>query len=387
MTELNVEGLPSGEWIERTESLGEEKGEIKYKVRMERQESNRLEKAAAVQTELEQEQAAEAEAAKAEAENGAGTICSIVVLSASNLPNTERGFLRRFGDCSDPYVYITAGDKHCRTATIDNCLNPVWNSQQLSLTLGENNIVTFEVFDYDALTFDDKLGEAQVQCGDLAFGEWQDLSLSLGDAGATLDIKLRLEKQAQGRLAKADERVAELGTTTDEAVAAAKDGAVQGAGHVVYAQVRSGHGLKEMESRLARMMGNTSDPYVKVILGEKMNMTDIIKNTREPVWEEDVFKFETNDSSEMIRFEVFDSDFLTKDDPMGAAMLEIGSIPAGEWTEQRLALGTGCGELAVKLRREDQPSHRVEKAAILRNDAWTAQQELREQRRQESKGR
>ncbi|KAK9091590.1 hypothetical protein Sjap_024767 [Stephania japonica] len=63
---------------------------------------------------------------------------------------------------SDPYVVITLGKQKLKTHRVENNLNPEWN-EELTLCIEDPCIpVKLEVYDYDTLTFDDNMGEAEI---------------------------------------------------------------------------------------------------------------------------------------------------------------------------------------------------------------------------------
>merc|ERR1719221_371263 len=89
---------------------------------------------------------------------------SVRIIAAYDLVNTDSGI---FGDVSDPYVTIRLGsqdDKQKkRTATINNNLNPVWNTTPFLFPVSqENDSLQLEVYDEDMLTSDDFLGRLTI---------------------------------------------------------------------------------------------------------------------------------------------------------------------------------------------------------------------------------
>ncbi|XP_020273751.1 probable ADP-ribosylation factor GTPase-activating protein AGD11 isoform X1 [Asparagus officinalis] len=63
---------------------------------------------------------------------------------------------------SDPYVIITLGHQSVRTEVIKSSLNPVWN-EMLMLSIPEPvPPLKLQVYDKDTFTFDDRMGEAEI---------------------------------------------------------------------------------------------------------------------------------------------------------------------------------------------------------------------------------
>merc|ERR1719272_446498 len=68
-----------------------------------------------------------------------------------------------FGDVSDPYVKVNLGDVEKRTNTINNDLNPRWNSHPLLFDVtSRNQVLKLSVWDEDTLTADDPLGKMEI---------------------------------------------------------------------------------------------------------------------------------------------------------------------------------------------------------------------------------
>jgi len=101
-----------------------------------------------------------------------GTL-SVRIIAAYDLVNTDSGIL---GDVSDPYVTLRLGSQsekiRKRTATINNNLNPVWNTQPFLLPLQhEDDTLYLEVWDEDMMTSDDFLGRIVIPLYRIVMGE------------------------------------------------------------------------------------------------------------------------------------------------------------------------------------------------------------------------
>ncbi|KAK1682326.1 hypothetical protein QYE76_043174 [Lolium multiflorum] len=73
---------------------------------------------------------------------------------------------------------------------------------------------------------------------------------------------------------------------------------------------------------LVKRDADGSDPYVVVHLENQNLKTSVIKNTVNPVWNEELTLAVTNPATP-IKIEVFDKDKLSKDDPMGDAQVDL----------------------------------------------------------------
>lgn len=96
----------------------------------------------------------------ASSELAAGGVLSVVVRCAYGLVNKDTGM---YGDVSDPYVTVRlesqAEHLRKRTHTVQNNLNPVWNTQPFLLPLqNEDDTLIFEVWDENMLSEPEFLG-------------------------------------------------------------------------------------------------------------------------------------------------------------------------------------------------------------------------------------
>jgi len=364
--QVDVASLRAGEWLDRKESLGAGNGDIELRLRLERQQASRVDRADRMRTELGQKLEEERRAAVAGAEKGAGDILTVTVLGATGLRNTDRGLFRRSGDASDPYAVVSVGSQKLRTTTIDNCLDPVWDSDKFSFTLSDDRSLRVQVFDADLLTSDELLGEALVDVKTLAVGEWVLVKSSLGPGNGEIELKVRLEKQAKQRLDKAQKVQEQLVAEQAEQLKLAKAKAAQGAGDVLTVAVISATGLRNTDRGLFRRFGDCSDPYVLVSAGKQKLWTPTINNNLDPVWDAQWFTLTLGKADTTLNLEVFDSDFLTSDELLGKVQVDVASLRAGEWLDRKESLGAGNGEIEFRLRLEKQPAARVSKADEVR---------------------
>lgn len=120
---------------------------------------------------------------------------------------------------------------------------------------------------------------------------------------------------------------------------------------MVHVELISGH-------RLAiRDRSGTSDPYVKIRLGNQRHKTRVISRDLNPVWNES-FSFTINTLDEPLIFKVYDHDWGTLDDFMGRAVIELESLATTQ-EEQELQVDLEdrsskeeLGYLMIKLKIE-----------------------------------
>lgn len=71
--------------------------------------------------------------------------------------------------------------------------------------------------------------------------------------------------------------------------------------------------------------GGTSDPYVRIKIGDKVFKTHVISATCDPEFHV-TFEFFDVPISEMMHFSVFDRDFASKDDPLGTLEISVRQL-------------------------------------------------------------
>mmetsp|Transcript_52102 Transcript_52102/g.121557 ORF Transcript_52102/g.121557 Transcript_52102/m.121557 type:complete len:109 (-) Transcript_52102:77-403(-) len=98
-------------------------------------------------------------------------------------------------------------------------------------------------------------------------------------------------------------------------------------------------------NRDSGILGDVSDPYVVVKLGQQEFLTPVINNDLNPVWKVDN-KFTLQVSKErLLELEVKNSNFVV-DDSLGRTSLDFRSLPANAWHKRRDLLKDGeQGEL------------------------------------------
>jgi len=119
------------------------------------------------------------------------------VIGASNLRNMDTGVL---GDVSDPFAVAKLGSLEFKTATINNDLNPVWNSDSFEFSIPtEDAKLHLEVFNSNWVSSHDTLGTAEIDLDDFELGATQTLTKVLdegakkqADKEASIEIELEV---------------------------------------------------------------------------------------------------------------------------------------------------------------------------------------------------
>jgi len=103
------------------------------------------------------------------------------VNSAYNLRNTDTGL---FGDKSDPYVVVRVGRQEKKTQTINNDLNPVWNSEVFSFSILEQDRLLELIVMNSNMMKDDCIGKLGIDLNRLESGPWHQKRERLQDANS-----------------------------------------------------------------------------------------------------------------------------------------------------------------------------------------------------------
>lgn len=91
----------------------------------------------------------------------------------------------------------------------------------------------------------------------------------------------------------------------------------------------------EARDLVAKDIGGTSDPYVKLNYNSRSYKSHTIFKTTNPIWG-DTFVFSENSSliSKKIRGEIWDKDFTSADDREGFFFLDLNLASEGEITDR-----------------------------------------------------
>lgn len=93
------------------------------------------------------------------------------------------------------------------------------------------------------------------------------------------------------------------------------------------------------------------DPYVVITLGAERQRTQICRNGgKNPFWNETLY-FNNMNNDQVMQIEVWDKDYLTKDDIVGAGQLNIASFADGMRRQQTVTLyykGRSAGQIVLE---------------------------------------
>lgn len=115
-------------------------------------------------------------------------IAKIKLHSASNLP------ARDLWGTSDPYVCLSIGESHAKTAVVDRNCNPVWDETLYLMVRDlEEQRLLVRVADKDMIGSDDALGMTLLPLSTCSDGERHELNLDLGGDGGGGTVNLTFE--------------------------------------------------------------------------------------------------------------------------------------------------------------------------------------------------
>jgi len=110
---------------------------------------------------------------------------------------------------------------------------------------------------------------------------------------------------------------------------------------VLDVRVVAAHGLRNADG----FGGGVSDPYAVASVGSVSFRTETVKDSLDPEWKAPPFSFELNPSgrdTELI-VQVFDEDFIGRDDFLGQSKLDLRKLKPGCWLKHRELMDDGAG--------------------------------------------
>lgn len=112
--------------------------------------------------------------------------------------------------------------------------------------------------------------------------------------------------------------------------------------------------LHSASELLALDYGGTSDPYVKLSVGDAKQRSKVMTRTTEPRWEEK-FRFAVRDAAlDKLTLRLFDRDMVGDDDPLGSLTLplsELSRVPKTQQTYKLQEVSQGEVSLTIHWRR------------------------------------
>jgi hypothetical protein len=257
------------------------------------------------------------------------------------------------GGTSDPYVRLCIGDavkEAKKTKILKKTLNPTWDEMfEFELDRARRqDYMTVECFDYDMLGSDDSLGAFDISLDSLVFDQ---------EHVQWYQLKQEGENQHQGQVEMSYMFV----PSPPDNVAAHKDATAED-------ELQLGPASLEItvlraKDLLAADRGGTSDPYVRLHVGDGVNeakKTAVRKKTLGPEWNE-MFQFKLDSSSrrKSLTLECFDYDLVGSDHSLGMVSIELAQLVEDQEYTQWCSLGedaTNKGQLQVRYKLSPLPN-------------------------------
>ena len=210
---------------------------------------------------------------------------------------------------SDPYVIVKLGHETKKTEIITKNLSPVWDETfQIPIWGDPEQELHISVWDYDAMSADDTIGEVRVPIPSSSLHtplrKWFDIT---GDGKTTGQV--------------------ELGLRVQEPLAH----------DIRLAAVIKVVGARDLE---AMDVGGSSDPYAVLKLASQEHKTKIIPKNLSPVWNEE-FVLSIPEIYQPVEVSVWDHDFIGQDDMIGAAKVHLAEFVGKKRTQQWFDLKIG----------------------------------------------
>lgn len=241
------------------------------------------------------------------------SVLQIRVNSAANLTNVDSGL---FGDVSDPYVVLRVANTEQKTEVLKNTLNPVWQEKNLfSFSVGaEDNKVELEVMDSNNFK-DVSLGRCELDLRSIQHGMWTRFNEKLV-AGVRGELAFDLYFQAtEYRLLVAEQ------------------------GSMLHVRVNNARNLPNTDTGV---LGDVSDPYVIVKVGDLQRRTPTIDNNLNPDWQDgNLFTFSVAEEDATMELEVMNAN-VVRDDSLGTASVKIGDLEPNHWCRLVEKIGQGA---------------------------------------------
>ncbi|MET9141991.1 C2 domain-containing protein [Streptomyces parvulus] len=116
--------------------------------------------------------------------------------------------------------------------------------------------------------------------------------------------------------------------------------------------VTANYRVETIEARglLPKDFNGSSDPYVKLSLGDQKYKTSALSETLTPRWDVD-FNFRVNGASEELLVEVYDRDPIGSDELLGTTTVKLDGTDTADVWHQLKGRGenTGDGELRLAI--------------------------------------
>jgi len=224
---------------------------------------------------------------------------------------------KEYTGTSDPFARVTCEGVTYDTRHINNTLEPVWNEKfRFTVNNREESALNIEVLDHD-LMVNDSIGAVKIPIKTLKPGQSQEIWSFLDRGRGEIGVEVRMHNQ-------------------------------------LHVKVVSGTNLP------AKDLNGMCDPFVKLYLGSNTYQTRVVRNDRNPWYEEDFRFCQPTLENLKLKIEVWDSDLMIlrkgmSADLIGSAEIDVANLAPGLPNEIVVKLSNGGkeqGELKLILTEE-----------------------------------
>jgi len=213
---------------------------------------------------------------------------------------------REYTGKSDPFARVNCEGVVYDTRHINNTLEPVWNEKfRFVVNNREQSALNVEVLDHD-LAVNDSIGAVRIPINALKPGQKQEIWSFLDRGRGEIGVEVQMHNQLHVKVVKG-------------------------------------------ENLPAKDLNGMCDPFVKLYLGSKEYQTRVVRNDRNPWFEEDFRFCQPTLNNLTLRIEVYDSDLMilrknTSADLIGTAEVDLASLAPGLPNERKIAIKSGNKE-------------------------------------------
>lgn len=224
----------------------------------------------------------------------------ITVYRARKLKAMDTGFLQ--GASSDPYVIIKVGDEKRKTSIVSKSLKPVWEETfQIPIWGEPEEPMHVSVWDYDAMSADDVIGEVRIPVSSWGWDRtqirrWFDITEE-GENTGELELGLQIHNPT-----------------------------VHNAKLAALIKVVAARDLEAMD------VGGSSDPYAIIKVGDQERKTEVMQKNLSPVWNQE-FVLSIDEIYQPVEVSVWDHDQIGADDKIGVARVFLADLIGKQRTQ------------------------------------------------------
>ena len=241
---------------------------------------------------------------------------------------------------SDPYAVLAYGDKKLKTKPENNNQNPKWKFKgDLVVNADSPKVITLEVLDADTIGKDKSLGRTNLDVMDIIENhpindKWVPLEgVKSGQVKLSADFTPLDPSDLSG--SRRSSRQGDPSRKSSKQADDARSGSRKPSGlSSPIGDGIEGPGLVRVNITQAKDLGKgdvvgKSDPYAVVSHDGNKKKSKVVRNNSNPEWNLEADFPVDQDSSKNIKVDIYDSDRIGKDKPLGSALIDITELADG----------------------------------------------------------